>query len=163
MGLLTSRANSSLITRVSLAAFSLTQNLESTGGFHRVTTPDSTAFYLEECTVQPIKTVDLKALPEGVRDEAFYIVYTDTKVKTVEEGTETLADHVSIYGNTYKCYRSERWQNSIRNHYKVYLVKVDKYGPTVDDFIDTPYDEYTNMDWSEIDDQDDWEDYWRSE
>jgi hypothetical protein len=80
-----------------------------------------------EASVQPIRPRDLLSLPEGRRASAAFRLYTDYRLRTVDDKAAANPDRVTFrvpsYDataplRTYEVIAVEEWQNGIVPHYK---------------------------------------------
>jgi hypothetical protein len=90
-------------------------------------TEGSSAPFTIEGSVQPIRARDLESLPEGRRAGAAFRVYTDTRLRTVDDKAQKNPDRLTFRVPsfdttapllTYEVIAVFEWQNGIVPHYK---------------------------------------------
>lgn len=73
--------------------------------------------------VQPLSGKELQTLALGERSSEYLKGYTETAVRTGDQNTGAVADHIVVDSIVYEVRQVER-QRSILPHYKVTMVKV---------------------------------------
>lgn len=91
-----------------------------------VWTEGSTSAITIKATVQPLKPLEMQALPEGRRSSRAMKVYTETLLLSANEDGKN-ADTFSWLGATWEIISCEPYQNSIISHYRAYAVEVKSY------------------------------------
>lgn len=80
-----------------------------------------------EGSVQPLRARELNSLPEGRRATSAFRIYTDTRLRTVDDKAQSNPDRLTFrvpsYDSTapmrtYEVISVEEWQNGIVPHYK---------------------------------------------
>jgi len=87
--------------------------------------PGATSSIEFTASVQPLTGKEKLALPEGVRENATYRLYTDYELKTADESGNKKADRVTIFSKTYEIIIVEIWQNKVIPHYKAIASLID--------------------------------------
>lgn len=82
-----------------------------------------------KCSLQPFRNGDSQRdLPEGIRSDEVYVVYTKTPILSADDRTKRKADEIEIQGVRFECFFAENWNwyglNS--DHYKAVFIKKDK-------------------------------------
>lgn len=88
-------------------------------------TPGSTSAINFTASVQPISGDELLSLPEGIREEGMFKLYTDFALRSANQTTKEPADKINLFGKVYKVVFLEAWQNNIINHYKAIVSESD--------------------------------------
>jgi hypothetical protein len=88
-------------------------------------TPGASTVLNFTASVQPVTGDDLNSLPEGLRENGAYILYTDFELRTGNQTTKEPADIVNLFNKKYKVVLLEPWQNDVINHYKAIVSEVD--------------------------------------
>ncbi len=81
------------------------------------------------CSLQPFRNGDQQLdLPDGIRSEDAYFVYTKTEILSGDDRTKQQADETEIKGVRYECFRVEDWTHYglSTDHYKGVFIKKDK-------------------------------------
>ncbi len=85
-----------------------------------------------EASIQPLGPRELKSLPEGRNPSATFRLYTDFRLRTVDEKARANPDRVTlaIGGDTlirtYEVISIAEWQNGIVPHYKAIVSLLDQ-------------------------------------
>lgn len=106
--------------------YSLTVKRRATGdynsaGFFKVSGPD-TEFTIT-ASIQPLTGSEMLLLPENRRELETKKLYTSFELYGIEKGNGINADIVIIGGDEFEVIRTYSWQNSVINHYKVFVAK----------------------------------------
>lgn len=88
-------------------------------------TPGSTTPINFTASIQPATGDELDALPEGLRENGMYRLYTDFALRTVNESTKKPADVIDYNSKKYKIVQVEPWQNNVISHYKAFMSEID--------------------------------------
>lgn len=83
-------------------------------------------FEIENASYQPAKGNDLLAVPSGYRDTVIYRVFTTTPLKSVEEGSDGLADEIEILGKRYKVIKLSNWDVGVQSHYEALVSQLNE-------------------------------------
>lgn len=89
-------------------------------GMPQITT---TAFTLQNCTVQPYQADELLLQPDGMAIRDAYTIYTDTPATSGVEGGNTKADEISLYDGWYKVVQASPWQVGVISHWELIVVR----------------------------------------
>ncbi len=90
-------------------------------------TEASAAPFTIQGSVQPLKGREMEALPEGRRAGSVFKIYTDTKLRTVDDKAQANPDRITFRVpafdstaplRTYEVIQVFEWQNGIVPHYK---------------------------------------------
>lgn len=73
-------------------------------------------------SVQPATVKDLQALEEGRRFRASWVLFTDTKLNTIEAGQNP--DRVVLNGDECEVVTCDPWQNDVINHFRILVQKM---------------------------------------
>ena len=73
-------------------------------------------------SVQPATVKDLQALEEGRRQRSSWVLFTSTKLNTIEAGQNP--DRVVINGDDCEVVTCDPWQNGVRNHFRILIQKM---------------------------------------
>jgi len=84
----------------------------------------STITFNIQTSVQPVKTSELEALPEGRRTSKTYKLYPSIRLVGVNKVLKTSPDIVTIDNEEYEVFEPQPWQNNLINHYKVFVIKI---------------------------------------
>lgn len=76
-------------------------------------------------SVQPIRANEQETLPEGLREEGSYKLYTNFQLRAVNQTTKEPGDIVDLFGKKYRVVFLEPWQNNLCNHYKAIVSEID--------------------------------------
>ena len=69
-------------------------------------------------SVQPLSGNEQETLPEGYREGGAYRLYTDFKLRAVNQNTKDPGDKITLDGKDYLIIVVEPWQNNVIPHYK---------------------------------------------
>ena len=78
-----------------------------------------------KASLQPIRGKELQQRFENENVKQAYTLYTNDDLETDNIETGTVADLVKIGNNDFKVYSVEDWQNTIINHKKVTVVRLE--------------------------------------
>lgn len=78
-------------------------------------------FTVEDADIQPIKGSSLMALPEGLRSDIEYQIYTPTPLSSGVEGTDIRPDMLFIYGEWFVVVSVSGWKNSLDENYLAFV------------------------------------------
>ena len=125
--MLTARWKPRLIPKRTYQGSRRTQTIER----GRVTGITSTSFTVEDASYHPIKGFEQNTLPSGYRDTEAYKIYSTTKMYPAIEGTDNLADQITLVrqdGSTLltEVVKVEDWHYNVQGHYLAYVVKVNE-------------------------------------
>lgn len=115
---------------MSLRRFSLVvtryTSISIVNGRH-VPTSDTTTSFNITASVQPLDGKTVATLPENIRENESYRIYTSTELfPTREDATPQLkADRVTLFNKLFEVIKVEKWQNSILPHFNCVVVKID--------------------------------------
>lgn len=88
-------------------------------------TPGTASAINFTASVQPVSGNDLESLPEGVREQGMYRLYTSFQLRTINQTTKEPADIIDFDGKKYKIVFLQPWQNNVINHYKAFMAETD--------------------------------------
>lgn len=91
-------------------------------GFFKKTNPD-TSFQIK-ASIHPVSGSETLLLPENRREKDLKKLITSTELFSVEKGEGTNNDLLIVEGKEYEVFKVKKWDNSIINHYEVYVSKI---------------------------------------
>ena len=114
--------------------------VESGGPFdNNITTYVHTKDVASQCSIQPMTAAEIQVLPEGIKKDAVYTLYTNSPVYAEEDGTDFVGSSIYIPNSWwqtgdsnfitpfkqgwFKVIQAKNWGNNIRNHYEATIVK----------------------------------------
>ena len=112
-----------LIPRKILQAYHLTAGVDEDGVPLKET---EVPFLVENSSYQPATGKDLEALPSGYRDSVIYKIFTTTRLRSVEEGGDELADEVVIEDKRYKVIKLANWDVGVQTHYEAIVSQLNE-------------------------------------
>jgi hypothetical protein len=86
---------------------------------------DPKPFWIE-ASVQPLTPRDMEKLPEGRRTRAAYRLYTDFKLRALDDSGAKNPDRVWIDKQIFEVISNEAWENGIVPHNKAVVSLLDQ-------------------------------------
>lgn len=77
-----------------------------------------------KASVQPITPHDMMSMDVGRRNSRGFWLYTDTKLNSKGNGTNTNPDIIVIDGDDYEVVQVAPWQNNVLPHFRVAVMAV---------------------------------------